>query len=183
MNGTLEVISTVGQGTVFTVTLPLAVGNDRGVAERLAAVETPPDLPVPTGPPADGMSVLYIEDNPVNFRLVERCLQSRPDVRMIGATCGIEGLALARTEHPDLILLDLHLPDVSGEDVATALRADDATREIPIVVLSADAYSSKRRHLLALGVDGYLTKPFKVPELIALIKELVGRSAQGAPER
>jgi two-component system phosphate regulon response regulator PhoB len=64
---------------------------------------------------------------------------------------------------------------MSGEDVAKALRADDATREIPIVVLSADAYSSQRQLMLALGVDGYMTKPFKVPELIALIKQLVGK--------
>ena len=84
------------------------------------------------------------------------------------------GLELARTHHPDLILLDVHLPDMAGEDVAKALRADDATRAIPIVVLSADAYPSQRHRMLELGVDAYMTKPFKVTEMIALIEQFVG---------
>ena len=92
----------------------------------------------------------------------------------MSAVQGGLGLDLARTHRPDLILLDLHLPDMAGEDVAKALRADDATRAIPIVVLSADAYSSQRHRLLALGVDAYMTKPFKVTEMIALIEQLLG---------
>jgi CheY-like chemotaxis protein len=97
------------------------------------------------------------------------------DIEVLPALQGGLGLELARAHHPDLILLDLHLPDMAGEDVAMALRADESTRAIPIVVLSADAYSSQRDRLLALGVDAYMTKPFKVAEMIALIERFVGR--------
>jgi len=89
------------------------------------------------------------------------------------AVQGRLGIELARAHRPDLILLDLHLPDMAGEDVAKALRADEATQAIPIVVLSADAYSSQRGQLLALGVNAYLTKPFDIHEMMTLVAQLV----------
>jgi CheY-like chemotaxis protein len=119
--------------------------------------------------------VLYIEDNLANLRLVEQIFARVASVSIIPAVQGRLGLELARTHRPDLILLDLHLPDMPGEDVAKALRADHATRAIPIVILSADAYSSQRRRLLALGVDAYVTKPFDINDMMALIKQLVDK--------
>jgi len=162
MDGMITAESTPGAGSTFHVSLPRTAGPDLDRADDDKAAAAPIT------------TVLYIEDNIANLQLVERILERVGDIEVLSAVQGRLGLELARTHRPDLILLDLHLPDISGEDVAKALRADDATREIPIVVLSADAYSSKRQRLLALGVDGYMTKPFKVPKLIALIKELVG---------
>jgi CheY-like chemotaxis protein len=125
-------------------------------------------------------TVLYIEDNLANLRLVETILARVPGVEVISAQQARLGLELARTHEPNLILLDLHLPDITGEEVAIALRGDIVTRDIPIVVLSADAYSSQRRRLLNIGVDAYLTKPFNVAELIELVERHV---VDGRPRR
>jgi CheY-like chemotaxis protein len=117
--------------------------------------------------------VLYIEDNLANLHLVETVLSRMGHIEVLTAMQGQLGVELARTHAPDLILLDLHLPDMDGEDVARVLLADDATRAIPIVVLSADAYSSVRRRLLAMGVDAYVTKPFDVAKMIELVERLL----------
>jgi len=162
MDGTITVESTPGEGSVFHVGLQRTDGPDLDAA----AVAEPAARPTAT--------VLYVEDNLANLHLVELILARLGNVEVMSAVQGGLGLDLARTHRPDLILLDLHLPDMAGEDVAKALRADDATRAIPIVVLSADAYSSQRHRLLALGVDAYMTKPFKVTEMIALIEQLLG---------
>jgi PAS domain S-box-containing protein len=163
MSGTITVDSTPGEGSTFHVNLKQADGPDLDAGGG-AKTEARPTA-----------TVLYIEDNLANLRLVQQIFQRVGNVEIMSAVQGRLGLELARTHRPDLILLDLHLPDIPGEDVAKALRADEATRAIPIVVLSADAYSSKRRSLLALGVDAYLTKPFDVNEMMALIGQFVDR--------
>ena len=126
-----------------------------------------------------GATVLYIEDNAANLRLVEYILNRLGEITMISAPLGRSGLELARTERPDLILLDLHLPDIGGDEVAMELRADERTRTIPIIVLSADAYASQRRRLLRIGVDEYVTKPFKVAEMLDIVERFVTRPAGG----
>jgi PAS domain S-box-containing protein len=118
---------------------------------------------------ADERTVLYIEDNPVNYKLVERTLQSRPGIRLVGAECGLDGLAAAGAEHPDLILLDLHLPDVSGVEVLEALRADPDTAAIPVTVLTADVQPGLREQLTGDGRTGWLTKPLNLPDLLAVV--------------
>jgi PAS domain S-box-containing protein len=161
MGGTITVDSTPGEGSTFHVDLQRTDGPD---LDALTDAE-------PAARPA--ATVLYIEDNLANLHLVEQIFARVGNIEIVSAVQGQLGLELARTHRPDLILLDLHLPDMAGEDVAKALRADEATRAIPIVVLSADAYSSKQRRLLALGVEAYLTKPFDVNEMMALIAQLV----------
>jgi PAS domain S-box-containing protein len=161
MHGTIGVTSTPGAGSVFHIDLPLTDGPDMDAAGDVEHA----------GPPRS--TVLYIEDNIANLHLVETILARSGRFELIAAMQGQLGLELARTHEPDLILLDLHLPDMDGEDVARVLIADEATRSIPIVVLSADAYSSVRRRLLALGVAAYMTKPFKVKEMIDLIERLL----------
>jgi PAS domain S-box-containing protein len=163
MGGTITVQSTPGLGSTFHVDLKWTEGPDLDAAGEAE-------------PAARSMAtVLYIEDNLANLHLVEQIFERVGNIDIMSAVQGRLGLELARTHRPDLILLDLHLPDMPGEDVAKALRADEGTRGIPIVVLSADAYSSKQRRLLALGVDAYLTKPFDVNEMMALIARLVDR--------
>src|SRR5262245_44986120 len=83
--------------------------------------------------------VLYIEDNAANLRLVERVFERRRDIEMLAATRGLLGLELARTEQPNVVLLDLHLPDMDGDEVLRRLRSDPLTQGIPVVILSADA--------------------------------------------
>jgi CheY-like chemotaxis protein len=114
-------------------------------------------------------SVLYIEDNLSNLKLVERLLERLPDVRLIPAMQGMLGLELARQHQPDLILLDLHLPDVHGREVLEKLKQDPATAAIPVVVLSADATASQVERLLAAGAADYATKPIDVEWLLDTI--------------
>jgi CheY-like chemotaxis protein len=114
-------------------------------------------------------TVLYVEDNPTNLLLVERIMARRPDVQLLTAMRGDLGLELAATHCPDLILLDLHLPDMSGELVLSELKAEARTRDIPVVVVSADAMTDNIARLRGAGAAHYLTKPFDLTEFLAVI--------------
>jgi CheY-like chemotaxis protein len=113
--------------------------------------------------------VLHIDDHADNLSLVALVFEHRRDLRMIDARSGQEGLELALAHRPDLILLDLHLPDIDGGEVVRRLQNDARTRHIPVVVLSADATPAQTERLQRLGVRGYLTKPFHVRELLEAI--------------
>ena len=116
------------------------------------------------------LTVLYIEDNPANLKLVERVLSRRPAVKMISAMGPLLGLDLAREHHPDLILLDLSLPDMPGEEVLRRLRAGSKTADVPVVILSsADTSPELCTRLLERGVRTFLTKPLEVKELLGLL--------------
>jgi signal transduction histidine kinase/CheY-like chemotaxis protein len=163
MEGALHVESAVGEGTTFTVELSVAAAPVESVAEQA--------LPAPASMPQRG-TLLYIEDNVANLRLVERIMSFRPGLTLLPAMQGSRGLELARSHHPRVIVLDLHLPDCDGTDVLAQLRADAGTRDIPVVILSADATPARVTHLLAEGAAAYLTKPLDVPEFLALVDRL-----------
>lgn len=118
-------------------------------------------------------TILYIEDNLSNLMLVKRVLARRPDVRLIEAMEGRLGVDLAREHHPDLILLDLHLPDISGAEVLRLLREDPSTSATPVAVISADATPGQIERLKADGVLDYLTKPLDVRKLLALLDRVL----------
>lgn len=133
------------------------------------------DLPASPAPLASRdartMTVLYVEDNVSNARLVQRLLARRQGTDVTVARTGAEGLALARSARPDVVLLDLHLPDMSGEDVLAELRA--AGRDAPaVVLLTADAVPSTIERLLASGAGDYLTKPLDVARFYAVLDRL-----------
>jgi CheY-like chemotaxis protein len=119
--------------------------------------------------------VLYIEDTPVNVALVEAMLRRRPGVRLSVAATGEDGVATARAEPPALVLLDLHLPDIDGHEVLRRLRDDAATRETPVVVVSADATIDARERMLAAGAARYLTKPVAMADLLAAVDDLAAQ--------
>ena len=118
--------------------------------------------------------LLYIEDVPENVRLIEHIFRVFGDLAVTSAAHGRSGIELARQEHPEVILLDLHLPDMTGDDVTIALQADPATRDIPIVVLSGEPDPAARSRVLEHGATAYVAKPFEVSELVALVQGLIG---------
>ena len=122
--------------------------------------------------------MLYVEDNPSNLRLVERILAHRGGVNLTTTTNGGDAVELARRNHPDLILLDLHLPDVPGDQVLRRLQVCTSTSHIPVVMLSADATRGQIDRLLAAGATHYLTKPIDVAESLDVIdRSLAAASA------
>ena len=173
MGGNIELESTVGGGSTFSVTMP--VSNDPQDAPKAVESATEPDET--DSQKADpNHTVLYVEDNPANITLIEAILTLRPNLKVLTAPQGEIGLDLARAHLPDLILLDLHLPDLSGDEVYSRLRADDRTRSIPVVALSADAMPNQIKKSLAMGFDAYITKPVEIDKFLATIDDLLARS-------
>jgi two-component system cell cycle response regulator DivK len=115
-------------------------------------------------------TILYVEDNEYNRKIVRQLL-SRTSYRLIEAVDGEAGVALAKSEKPDLILMDVQLPKMSGLDATKALRADPETKDIPIVVITSFALSGDRERAAAAGANGYLAKPYSPKELLALVRE------------
>ena len=165
MGGTLAAASTLGQGSTFTVELPRVEGPVERYERLNGAIEPAVE------PAARRRVVLHIEDNLSNLTLIERVLAQRPGVEVIAAMHGRLGLELAREHRPALVLLDLHLPDMGGEQVLQRLRDDPATASIPVVIVSADATPGHVQRLLGAGATAYLTKPVDVRELLRLLDD------------
>jgi PAS domain S-box-containing protein len=163
MGGGMGVESTEGEGSRFWVELPLTAPP-----EVTQLPEEP--KPEPRGAAAAvGYTVLFVEDNLANVRLMERVFQRRPEIRLLSAMQGRLGLELAREHRPDLILLDRNLPDLPGEDVMRRMRQDELLRDIPVVMISGDAVPSQVQRMLDSGARAYITKPFDVRELLRTV--------------
>ena len=129
-------------------------------------------------------TIIYVEDNLSNLRLVERLVARLPHVLLIPAMRGRFAMELARRHQPDLILLDLHLPDLPGRDVLAQLKCDPATAQVPVVVLSADVDAADFAQLRETGAAGYLTKPIDIESLLDVIRDgVAGLPAAGEGER
>jgi CheY-like chemotaxis protein len=171
MGGTIRAESVPGGGTTMHVELEAAAGPG---AIASADGEARTELP-----PPQARTIVYVEDNLSNMKFVEQALGRLHAVRLIPATYGELGIDLARRHLPDMILLDLHLPDLHGYEVLGRLKGEAATREIPVVVLSADATQAEVERLLAAGAAGYLTKPIDVQRLLAVVAGNVPAAATG----
>jgi CheY-like chemotaxis protein len=180
MGGQLTASSIVGEGSSFTVTMPRApdiilVQDDHAVPVQRAA---------PAGRSRATLRVLYIEDNPANVEVVSRFVKSKPTVHLQSARTGRAGLERAIREVPDLVLLDLHLPDLNGCEVLKRLKAEPATAGIPVAILSAEAAPAVIRDMRDGGVISYLTKPLDLTELGELLDSVAaGLSRVGAGSR
>ncbi|HSG24136.1 MAG TPA: response regulator, partial [Azonexus sp.] len=160
MSGVIGVESTVGQGSVFWIQLKL---TDQPQA-IIHPVESPAQTKKQCGSPL--RTLLYVEDNPANLMLVEDIVARRPDLRLLSARDGISGVALARAALPDVILMDINLPGISGLTALKILAEDPTTAHIPVVALSANAMPRDIERGLATGFFGYLTKPIKINEFM-----------------
>ncbi|MBI3721650.1 MAG: response regulator, partial [Fimbriimonas ginsengisoli] len=125
--------------------------------------------------------LLYVEDNISNMRLLEMFTFGFENISLIPAMQGRIGLELAREHHPDLILLDLHLPDLMGDEVLRRLKSDPATSSIPVVIVTADATARQIKALFAAGAAEYLTKPLDFKMLVAVLEEHLPRSVGMGP--
>jgi CheY-like chemotaxis protein len=164
-NGILTVESTPGEGSTFTVELP-SVACSAPAGRRAAS---PPAAAQTAGTPSK--TILYIEDQDMNLRLVERILKLQPHLKLISAMQGSLGIDLAREYRPDVILLDLNLPDMSGDEVLRRLKIDEALSTIPVIMISADALGDRVTQLIAQGAHGYITKPYKVADFMRTVNE------------
>jgi len=165
MGGQMGVDSRVGKGSTFWL--------DLEAVESWVSVE-PAESPFVRDPSDHGRqpgSMLYIEDNLSNVKLVEQVFTRFPHIELLVAMHGTLGLDLAREHRPDLILLDLHLPDLDGEEVLARLRREPDTATIPVVVLSADATPRRIERLLASGADDYLPKPLDIGRFMELLRD------------
>ncbi len=161
MGGTIGFSSVPGEGSCFWVDVPVFV-----IAR---STKTAADTPLPDGPHHSGFSLLCVEDNPASLALVRDILATLKDVTLIEATDGASALALAQQHRPDIILLDIHLPDMSGHEVLQRLKTNPELAEIPVLALSAGALPRDIARGLESGFFRYLTKPIEVRGFLAAI--------------
>ncbi len=152
-------------GACFWIEFPIV----KGVKEQLESTRTASTSLIKLN--GDEKTLLYIEDNLSNLSLIEHLLEECAPIKLISAMQGQLGIELAARHKPDLILLDVHLPDINGAEVLARLKAKARTRDIPVVVLSADATKSQINRLMSLGAEDYLTKPLDVDGFLKVIEQ------------
>jgi signal transduction histidine kinase/CheY-like chemotaxis protein len=174
MGGTIGVESALGLGSRFFIELSIMEDPAEWLKGEEAAAVLASSIPR-----SQRSTVLYIEDNSSNLRLVEQILSHRPSVRLLSAMQGQLGLDLAELHSPEWILLDVHLPDIPGDEVLRRLRLNPRTRHIPVTILSADATPGQIGRLMDAGARDYLTKPLDVRKLLSLLEQTMGNTEPG----
>ena len=178
MNGEIGFESEVGKGSTFWVELPVgkitAGAQPQEDAARLAGAFS---LTAPIGHNDKRYSVLYIEDSPANMMLMEQIISMVPDLDLITAKTAERGVLMAQEQLPDLILMDINLPGMSGYDALRHLSESDRTHTIPVIAVSADALSHQIEEGLNAGFSAYLTKPLQINELLNKVRKILTDTA------
>ena len=178
MHGEVGVDSAVGRGSTFWLRLPRVQGRRDSSVSTDAAHESV--APIGDGPPGrraimDRRTVLCIDDNSANLTLIQSFLAVRSDLHVIGVMRPEEGVDMAVAERPCVILLDIKLPGIDGFEVLRLLRANDATRDTPVIAVSASAMPADVERGLAAGFDDYITKPIDCALLVSAIDRTLGK--------
>jgi PAS domain S-box-containing protein len=175
MGGTIGVASTIGSGSVFWFELNSADAPQLAIEPAMPAAMAL--APAQNGVPV--RTLLYVEDNPANLKLVEQLIARRPDMRLLVATDGDLGVQLARANRPEVILMDINLPGISGIEALKILREDPVTAHIPVVALSANAMPRDVEKGMQAGFFRYLTKPIRVNEFMNTLDVALKFAAEG----
>ncbi len=160
MGGQMSATSVEGTGSTFVVELRDAVEEHAQMSQSL------PHVTHSNAWNTGSAKILIIEDNLTNVALLEKLFAAQPEVELIIAMQGRLGLQLAKKHKPDLVLLDLHLPDINGDEVISLLKLDEELKDIPVIIMSADAFAHRAESLLELGAFQYVTKPFILHDLL-----------------
>jgi PAS domain S-box-containing protein len=176
MDGIIGADSTVGVGSVFWIELP------ETAVERRPGKSLKPGEPAPQIPPKNARvhTLLYVEDNPANLTLIEQLIARRSDMQLLTAGDATRGIEIARAEQPEVILMDINLPGISGLDALKILADDPETSHIPVIALSASAMPRDVANGLQAGFFRYLTKPVKVKELLDTLAEALELVPEGS---
>ncbi len=178
MGGEIGVTSSPGVGSVFWIELASTAPRTSGMVER--AVQ-PDDMPLLPASGSEPRLLLYVEDNPANLRLVEEIVAFRRDLRLLSAHDGHLGLELAQAHRPDVILMDLNLPGMSGFEVLRQLGADPDTASIPVIALTANAMPRDIERGMAAGFHRYLTKPIDIDKFTEAINSTLAEGPAAPP--
>ena len=179
MGGAIGVASTVGEGGVFAIELVVAAAPQLAVDE---AEHTAPAQPQARNGAAP-RTLLYVEDDLANLQLIEQIIARHPDIRLLTAVNGNSGIEIARVSQPEVILMDINLPDISGLKALKILRSDPATAHIPVIALSANAMPFNIESGLEAGFFRYLTKPIKVNEFMDTLHVALKSAEQEVGQR
>ncbi len=173
MGGFLGFTSTPSLGSCFFIDLPMSTGTSQARSSSIPDSSTP-------GSTVTGKehTVLYIEDDLANLALVQHIMDRRPGLRLLSAPQGTLGLELARMHRPDIILLDIHLPDIKGQEVCRKLKEDPLTRSIPVLIVSASAMPVEIDSMMQAGAAHYLTKPLDIPLFLKTIDRFLDRPTE-----
>jgi len=183
MGGTIGVESSVGVGSVFWFELdlvddPTLAMEESAIQEDNAETVKPPHVTRETG----AHTLLYVEDNPANLKLVEQIIARHPHLSLLTAVNGNSGIEVAHDKQPDLILMDINLPDISGFDALEMLRKDPATAHIPVIAISANAMPPDIKRGLKAGFFRYMTKPIKVDEFMEALGEALDMTERASAQ-
>lgn len=170
MNGHIGFESEVEKGSTFWLDFPIAKNAVKPVdtADETAHLSEYGEVV-----DQSAKSILYIEDNPRNIKLMESIIRVMPDISLKTAATAELGLEAAAQEKPDMILMDINLPGMNGIDACKVFKAQESTRDIPIVAISADVMRYKKEKVMEADFASFVSKPFDVPEFIALVRKLL----------
>ena len=179
MDGIMGVNSTVGEGSVFWCDLVAAAAPELAVQNGETEALVAPHLQAG----ARRHTLLYVEDNPANLKLVEQLMNRCPDIQLLTAVNGTLGIDLARAHWPDVILMDINLPGISGIQALGILRADPATARIPVIALSANAMPRDIEKGKEAGFFRYLTKPIQVKDFMETLNDALDFAEKTAEKK